>query len=337
MSWVLRRLQGRDGAARRGGAGQPQKLLGQGSWWKGGEDPRESSSCLLLRHTFSLVTSGKPSKPSVSVLWAPAIVAKRRGLPVSSVPSWGGPSRLPSVSCSSWSAGRGLHVAERYSQGSAGAFPKSAGCVGGSGQGALLPLTARPFPWQPLPTGVARWRPGSRSVILALVPQFQPFLEPGRVQLPRKGPHTTLLFSLFRLSAHGAVGGLGWGGGRGQVHLRLLQHGGHIQLLRTKKGDGTRSHPGRGEVTSVWAHPPPNPAHPTLTLDLSQGPHPLSRGSFLLPRQPASWPACPVCLPSCSRARRRHLYAPWTSQWSPNSQSTAPSAHVPFSLGSRSG
>ena len=29
------------------GAAQPQKLLGQGSWWKGGEDPRESSSCLL--------------------------------------------------------------------------------------------------------------------------------------------------------------------------------------------------------------------------------------------------------------------------------------------------
>lgn len=185
MSWVLRRLQGRDGAGRRVGGGwrSRRSSSGRAAGGRVGKTPESLLPASSLRHT-SLVTPGKPSKSPVSVLWAPAAVAKRRGLPISSVPSWGAPSRLPSVSRSGWSAGRGLHVAERYSQGSAGAFPKSAGCVGGADQGALLPLSARPFPWQPLLAGVARWRPGSWSVILALVPQFHSFLEPGRVQLP---------------------------------------------------------------------------------------------------------------------------------------------------------
>lgn len=42
------RLQERGGLGVRVRVGQQQKLLGQGSWWKGGDDPRESSVGFLL-------------------------------------------------------------------------------------------------------------------------------------------------------------------------------------------------------------------------------------------------------------------------------------------------
>lgn len=120
----------------------------------------------------------KAPKSPVSVLWAPAAVAKREArLAYILRPSWG-----PLLDCpaSPVPAGRqaGASRGREIQRGSMEAFPKSAGCVEGADQGALLPLSARPFPWQPLLAGVARWRPGSWSV-LALVPQFHSFLEPG--------------------------------------------------------------------------------------------------------------------------------------------------------------
>lgn len=158
MSWVLRRLQGRDGAGRRVGGGwrSRRSSSGRAAGGRVGKTPESLLPASSLRHT-SLVTPGKPSKSPVSVLWAPAAVAKRRGLPISSVPSWGAPSRLPSVSRSGWSAGRGLHVAERYSQGSAGAFPRSAGCVGGQTRAPCCLSLPGPSPgshsWLELPGG----------------------------------------------------------------------------------------------------------------------------------------------------------------------------------------
>ena len=139
------------------------------------------------------------------------------------------------------------------SQGSVGAFPKSAG---GSGavQATLLPPPAGLSPGRHSRLASPGGGLGSWSVVLALALQFQPFLELGRVQLPCKAPHTTLLFSLFRLSVHGAVGVPGGGGGWGQVHLRLLQHSGHIQLLGTERGDGVRSHLGQGPGHTLPPH-----------------------------------------------------------------------------------
>lgn len=107
------------------------------------------------------------------------------------------------------------------------AIPKSAGSSG----------EVQALPWSLLLLALPGGGLGSWSVILALALQFQAFLELGRVQLPCKAPHTTLPFSLCWLSVHGAVGVPGGGRGWGQVHLRLLQHGGHIQLLGTERGD----------------------------------------------------------------------------------------------------
>ena len=92
----------------------------------------------------------------------------------------------------------------------------------------------------------------------------------------------------------------------------------------------------RDEVTPgarrghIWAQPAPPHAR------LLAGPPPPKL--WLLPPPPTAHvlASLPGPLPGCSQARCGHLRAPWTSQRPPNSQSTAPPAHVPFSFGSRS-
>lgn len=237
-------------------------------------------SASSLMHTFSIWTPGRSPQHSVSVPRASATSPKTWCLL-----SWG-PSALPSTSRSSWSAGRGLHTAN--GQGSRWlrwAFPKSAEVVG----------RCRTCPgrhsWLELPGGGLRWS----SVILALALQFQAFLELGRIPLPCKAPHTALLFSRFWLSVHGAVGVPGWGRGWGQVHLRLLQHGGHIQLMGTERGD-------RDEVTCgarLWHTLSPYTLPPELC--------PSKPRSFLLHLHPEAWPSH---LPSCSWSFNEHLRAP---------------------------
>lgn len=175
---------------------------------------------------------------------------------------------------------------------SAGPFQSLQEAVGRVQAPLLLPSAGRSsgcHSWLESPGGGL----GSWSVVLALALQFQAFLELVRVQLPCKAPHTTLLFSLFWLSVHGAVGVPGGGRGWGQVHLRLLQHGSHIQLLGTERGD-------RGEVTSgarPWAYP--SPLRPTPRTSAPPSSNPSFFTNSLSPGHPTRQVALGHLMSSC--------------------------------------